>query len=699
MLPNSPRKSLTEWRRTRDSAPQTQPQPPASRPPTEPPHRHTVDLLRNRDPNAALGAFDGRVAAFAEIRGEHYFVTTNTDYVPALPSLETPHAVYLRSDMRYGTDDPTLWPQQWTERYCHMPLIAKKGARADLAPMWWDPSPRDWVVGSAVTRGLGWLQPRRVSPLVDVVNKLVERCTQLRTGSSESLHPLFAELIQHILMWLEQLQSLPTTFPKMLFALTSLQREVLELDALYEYFTVYKDRMAKYAPGSAPSVAQCVGTFTTSPMVAQQLWAAGIPFWFLRPVHVFDAENILEVVPLLEPSFGLPDADAHGVGAPPALYSGNSTLAKIEAIHRAALYTPWYHDPFETGFDRDRSPSPPPIASSSAVIPQSDRGPQQQRPHARAPEQRPQQSQRYKPYPSKNKAPTRPPKDQRDKFVALTAPELPPPILCMVDALAQVDRAVAPYTRAAADTRYVLPEPALFANNNLPRRHKWLHHWKLLRDAFLFMLTQRPHLLSPQQWRDVLEGRLTKRGLPNSREYKRSQVFEDVLRPALQASGLDRIEGFPVPDQSVPQFTLNETREIIWEVAEIGFRFEFCALDRRASGKERVSAVKDCFAGHMFVGIPLHLGKQGWAATALEERHRYVARTARLMLDWITKSPQPSILQRIVDHRPWSSAHMQELETAVCRYYTQAFWEHFGRAAVLPMRLDHDLEEKEEGEL
>jgi hypothetical protein len=28
----------------------------------------------------------------------------------------------------------------------------------------------------------------------------------------------------------------------------------------------------------------------------------------------------------------------------------------------------------------------------------------------------------------------------------------------------------------------------------------------------------------------------------------------------------------------------------------------------------------------------------------------------------------------------------------------QAFWEYFGRAAVLPMRLDHELE-KEDGEI
>jgi hypothetical protein len=163
-------------------------------------------------------------------------------------------------------------------------------------------------------------------------------------------------------MWLEQLRTLPTTFPKMVFGVTSLQRAFLELDALYNYMTVYKARLNDYMPSvpNTPAVAKCVGAFTSTPAVAQQLWAAQVPFWFLRPVEVFDAENILKVIPLLEPRFGLPDDNAHSVAAPPVLYSGNSTLEKIEAIHRAAVHTPWYHDPFETGFTRARSPSPTP---------------------------------------------------------------------------------------------------------------------------------------------------------------------------------------------------------------------------------------------------------------------------------------------------------------------------------------------------
>ncbi|KAJ7624170.1 hypothetical protein B0H17DRAFT_1218940 [Mycena rosella] len=133
-------------------------------------------------------------------------------------------ALHPPKNARYGTDDHTLWPQQWTARYCHLSVIAKKGSRADIDVMWWDPSPADFIVGSAVTRGLGWLQHRHISQFLPPINDLIERCKELRRTSPTPISPLFGELINNILMWTEQLQTLPSTYIKMVFAVTSLQR-------------------------------------------------------------------------------------------------------------------------------------------------------------------------------------------------------------------------------------------------------------------------------------------------------------------------------------------------------------------------------------------------------------------------------------------------------------------------------------------
>ncbi|KAJ6483803.1 hypothetical protein C8R47DRAFT_1321642 [Mycena vitilis] len=651
----------------------------------------SVNLLKNRNHGVPLNAFDGKVAALAELHASQHFITTNTDYVPALPSLTVPHAVFLRADGRYGTDDPVLWPQQYTARYCHLPAIAKKGTRSELKMMWWDPTPADFVVKEgSVMRGLGKLRYNSAAQFVELINALVERCQRFQRTAAASGSPLFGELIQNLLMWMEQLQSLPTTYPKMVFAVTSLQRSFLELDALYFYMTVFKPRIDDYTTASTTKapVAQCMGAFTADPSVAQQLWCARLPFWFIRPTYVFCDENILAVVSLTQPVFL--SLEPLGAGAPPVIYSGNSTAEKILAIQRAAAQTPWYRDPFDTLPCLPSSASTSVATTSTALGSSTSNTPVS----VRSSSHENMKQQRFKPY-SPSKTPAKklsqnPAKPARDKFIALSVPEMPSSIEAWSDALAIVDRSVTPFTSDAADRRYVLPEPALLVNTTPDRRRKFLHHWSILSDGFMYMLSQPSHtqLLTAQEWRDVLEGLLTPRGHTDSKTYRRSSQLEDRIRPALVACGLESLEGLPAPFDSLRDFSLEQTREIVWEVAETNFRFEFLALDKRASKKARLDDVRACFAGHMLIGVPLKMSKCGLASIAVADRHRYLVRIANLMRDWTTKSRRPNLLDR--EH--WYASDTVQLEISICRYYTQAFWEYFGRAAVVPMRLDHDLE-------
>ncbi|KAF7367680.1 hypothetical protein MSAN_00831700 [Mycena sanguinolenta] len=48
-----------------------------------------LDLKRNCNENVPLGPFDSRVSAVIHFDGESYFVTTNADYIPALPKGES----------------------------------------------------------------------------------------------------------------------------------------------------------------------------------------------------------------------------------------------------------------------------------------------------------------------------------------------------------------------------------------------------------------------------------------------------------------------------------------------------------------------------------------------------------------------------------------------------------------------------------
>ncbi|KAJ7141960.1 hypothetical protein C8R43DRAFT_1131269 [Mycena crocata] len=653
-----------------------------------------IDLLRNRDEHVPLGPFDGLVGAFARVNGEDFYITTNTTYIPAIPSLELPHRLFPRSNMRYGTDDPALWPQSWSQFYCHFPAIARKGSRAELDVMWWDPSPDDFIVGNAITRGVGRLSFQQLRRFLALINDLVARCRALQPQSRQPISPLFGQLMNTLLMRAEQLQYLDFTFPKMVFALTSLQRAYLELDALYRYITIYKPRIDNYmiSPERDSRVADCVGAFTVDVDVAQSLFTARLPFWLLRPAHLFTDANILALVDLQEPDFGVFDEPVEG--GPPVIYSGNSVDDKIAAIRKAAAHTRWYSNPWETN------------SHASAAVLGSSAGSSSHH----APDNNSNKGHRFMPYsaqgspkkqdlghkhtaaklPPRRKPAVNPPKPQRDKYHLLDIPEMPPALPAWRDALAKVDRTVQPLLPHTGD-QYVLPEPALLVNTSAERRRMLLHHWEMLSPGFLFVLTECAQVLSSQEWRDVLEGLLTTRGEPGSKTYKRSKELEGHLRPALAASGMEGVEGMPVPRESLHDFTLEKTHEMVWIVAETNFRFELCALDKRAARRERLEEVQACFAGHMLIGAPLMLSKCGLASTDPEERHHYLLRIANLMLDWTSRSPRPEIIKRDIAQRAsWSQADMQALEVAVCRYYTQAFHEHFGRAAVVPMRLDHD---------
>ncbi|KAJ7291878.1 hypothetical protein C8J57DRAFT_1588614 [Mycena rebaudengoi] len=517
-----------------------------------------VDLLRNRDPTSGLGSFDGKVAALAELRGENHFIITNIDYVPTLPSL---------------TDDPTLWPQQWMERYCHLPLISRKGLRDGFNVMWWDPLPEDLVVGSTITRKLGRLHHRHIARFMPLVNKLVEDCEEYKQKAKVPPPPsLLGELVQYMLLVIEQLQSLPTTFAKMTFSVTSLQRAFLELDALYLYMTEYKPCMENFmaAPTPGASIIASIGAFTTVPVVLQWLWCARIPFWFLRPTHVFDAENILAVVPLTEPTHIVPDIP--WAQAPPVIYSGNSTTEKIDAIHHALTHTRWYFTVSRHFCSLGSNPAMEPNNLRFSPYP------------AKAASKTPSKNTASSANAPRKKAAT---KTARDKFSTLMTEGMLPYIVAWAEALTHVDRSVTPFSSDPADRQYVLPEPALLVNMTPERRCKFLHHWNLLSDGFLFMLSQPEHTqpLSNQEWRDILEGHLTSRG-STSRTHKWSVGLEDCIRPALDACNLSSLEGFPVPSEPVPVFSVSRTQEIVWEVAETGFRFKFSALDKQASKKD-----------------------------------------------------------------------------------------------------------------
>ncbi|KAJ7463251.1 hypothetical protein FB451DRAFT_1403891 [Mycena latifolia] len=682
------------------------------------------NLLQNAKDYAILGPFDSRVGAVLQSAADHYFVTTKTDYIPALPIRKT-HTVFLREDMRYGDDDPTLWPQQYSMTYCHLAAIERKplgqlGAKQEVAIMWWDATAEDFISDSTagrLTRGLGRLSRERLAQLAKPINRLREQYAEYaKTVAPGKLHPFFPAFILQMRLGLERLEILPCTFDRMVAAVTNLQRMYLETRALLRYMNHYRPLMDNpVAADSPPPPDHCVGAFTTDPGIAQQFRAAGLPYWLLRPTYLFGDTIILKEVVPRQPADSL-----RLEGAPGCKHfeTKANTDAKIRVLHEVCRTTPWYKDPFSDDADDSGAPgSEPPLATTSGSGSTSQ--PARMAPTASAPEghsraggpdrQRggtttsktisEQRGGRHEPYPaaSPNAKKQGSGTGTRDKFVLVDLPEMPADIPSWAVALRAVDRTNAPRFRGPHTyNRYVFPEPALFATPQDPqRRQLFLHHFTLLKDALLYRLADegaRAKPLATQEWRDVLGGKVAKqtnRGRVVTKAQARTVGIDDLLGPALRACGLDTYEDFPAVEGSFEPITLHRAREIVWEIAETNFRFEFLSLDHRASGLDRQEDCCDCFVGRMVMGMPVEFAKKGLASLSPATRFPHFLRMARLMKDWRPRAPDNILSAQ--EPKKWDDAAMKELEGAVTKYYTQTFYEYFSRAAVVPMRLEHEF--------
>ena len=80
-------------------------------------------------------------------------------------------AVRLRSDCRYGDDDPVLWPQLYNKTACHYGAIPRKPEDQNdpMRVLWQNLSDQDFVpVVSGLLDGLGHPHPTLIQSLQNV---------------------------------------------------------------------------------------------------------------------------------------------------------------------------------------------------------------------------------------------------------------------------------------------------------------------------------------------------------------------------------------------------------------------------------------------------------------------------------------------------------------------------------------------------
>ncbi|KAJ7697460.1 hypothetical protein B0H17DRAFT_1177680 [Mycena rosella] len=636
-----------------------------------------IDLESNKDSLFPMGPFDGR------------------------------HEVAQRADYRYGRDDPPCCPQMYSDRSPHFAAIPKRAARPNIEIMWYEPTRRDFDKGTSLASHLGRLAWRPFQQFLEPINRLSKRVRQYQATQREGTTVVFTQLHETMTLALERVQTVPATYEWMCFEVASIQRCYLELKALLDYTTMYHRKILEFKPFEPFSPAEplvgCMGVFTNVLSVAQLLYKAGLSYWLIRPTQLFDRDIVRKTVKIDKPleELGFPDGEDR-----PVVYSGHNTADKMQAIWMATRHMPWYRDVFNS--DQDPNPNSVPV-------------PQASHPGPSAAAEGSGASSRYSPYPVQ--AVTRPGKKgeprgtpfscggrgggsssrgngrgggargesqkmlahkSRDKFQLWAAPEMP------------LDPRMSPQT-GPNDRKYIAPELALLVSSEHASKHQRLiHHWMLLRSAFVALIGDGPSsalLLFSQEWPDILDGKIEARGHPQSRTGKCSRSLVKLITPVFALGNLQDLGGLPVPDEQIPHYYVEEMQEIAWDVAEINFHFELAGLDRRASGRERWNKVRKCFVGKTLLPV-LDNASAGLGHISLEERHQYNVCIAELMVDWQAPSGRPPLIDRVVARHEEDSpvSEMEALEKAVAQYYSQSFYDLFGRVAVIPMCLDSPSE-------
>jgi len=211
--------------------------------------------------------------------------------------------------------------------------------------------------------------------------------------------------------------------------------------------------------------------------------------------------------------------------------------------------------------------------------------------------------------------------------------------------------------------------------------------------------------MSGQSWRDFLATDLSSfSDKVDSKSARRRKLVLDTLMPKFLSDpavktrsnvgepfvwqGLSFLPGVLPVDHVVQQ--------ILWELYELNFTYEFLSLDRRScvgldlsdSSKlfECQALISGCFTVGAFKYIPLPDHNRGLAADSLRDRIPHLIGMVLVMRSWKGIKPAAFV---IANRSPpdISDRQAEELEEVVMKYYCQQFFNHFGRAAQIPHHL------------
>jgi hypothetical protein len=179
---------------------------------------------------------------------------------------------------------------------------------------------------------------------------------------------------------------------------------------------------------------------------------------------------------------------------------------------------------------------------------------------------------------------------------------MPVPLPVWKNAMKHVDKDPSRVKKDVVNRGYHVPEPALLISGQTPeRRQLFMMNWLAIRPIWICWLNHDPlahtQFPFPQLWREILHKVPSKEGLeaaPRSsmgnktvqgRKLAVLGIFGDIAAAMVQGSTFAPTDTVRWHNEEILIISLTNPpshliRAILWEIYEIGWRYELCALDQ-----------------------------------------------------------------------------------------------------------------------
>lgn len=281
----------------------------------------------------------------------------------------------------------------------------------------------------------------------------------------------------------------------------------------------------------------------------------------------------------------------------------------------------------------------------------------------------------------------------------------------------RVDKDPGRVKTSVVDRGYRVPEPALLITGQTPeRRQHFMTNWLAVRHLWISRLDHDPPAQFPslQLWREFLHSIPPKEDLlaagsssghvktqSKTRKLAALEIFGEEGAALTQGSCWAPKANVEWRDKVIPIASLLNPptrliRAILWEMYEVGFRYELCALDKvmvphlwANHRTERLSLLYCVFPGSAGLvmwmePLPKKSGDLG-LTDSFPANAQLLRSFCLLLAAWPDAHPSFSAFATAVsDPKVGKDVETYEVMSRVSLFYVQTFFEHFGRPPLLP---------------